>query len=341
MRREGRALTLDTAQERGTVVVVGTGSAGMRHLEALNAMPAASVIAVPMRQARREALAREGWKTARGIDEAAALGASACVVATEPSAHVNEAMAALACGLDVLIEKPMAPSASEASAITRRARELKRQVFVGCVLRFSAAMAAVRRWLPDIGRIHAVRIECRSYLPDWRPARPYHDSYSARKEEGGVLRDMIHEIDYAGWLFGWPEALQARALNLGRLGIASEELAELSWQAPSGAVVSLGLDYVTRSPRRWMAAHGERGTVTGDLLSGAVSLWVNGSLQERNLAQPRQAWFREQMEAFLRAGAEATDDRLARGEEGIRALAVCDAARRASLSRREERVESP
>ncbi len=36
-----------------------------------------------------------------------------------------------------------------------------------------------------------------SWLPDWRPDRDYRESYSARLDEGGVLRDLVHEIDYA------------------------------------------------------------------------------------------------------------------------------------------------
>ena len=111
-----------------------------------------------------------------------------------------------------------------------------------------------RDLLPQIGAVHAVRVECQSYLPDWRPGSDYRESYSARADEGGVLRDLIHEIDYATWLFGWPVAVTARYGNTGRLGIAAEEWAELAWEAPADVEVSMRLDYLTRPPRRVMRA---------------------------------------------------------------------------------------
>ena len=42
-----------------------------------------------------------------------------------------------------------------------------------------------------------------SYLPGWRPGTDYRQSYSAqRRLGGGVLLDVIHEVDYAAWVLG-------------------------------------------------------------------------------------------------------------------------------------------
>jgi predicted dehydrogenase len=78
-------------------------------------------------------------------------------------------------------------------------------------------------------------------FPEWRPARDYRESYSASSEQGGVLRDLIHEIDYAVWLYGKPVAIIAQLSNSGRLGIAAEESADLLWRTPCGATVSIRL----------------------------------------------------------------------------------------------------
>ena len=314
-----------------TVAVLGTGSAGMRQLAVFQHF--GQVVGVPRRATRRSALERLGYMTAGDLNHARQLGASACVVATDTGAHARDGLLALSLGCEVLMEKPLAVSAEEGAAVVDQAERLGRQLFVGCVLRFSESLARVRQLLPLVGPVHTVRIECQSYLPDWRPTRGYQASYSARALEGGVLLDLIHEIDYAGWLFGWPDAVQARLRNLGRLGIQAEEAAELLWESPTGALVSISLDYLTRPPRRWMRAAGRTGTIEWDGIAQTVTLSLAAAAQEvHHMTQLREAMYVEQAAAFLHALRAQPDERLATGRDGLNALAVCDAARRAAES---------
>lgn len=312
---------------RETVVVLGTGSIGKRHLAIFQEMAQVQPVAVSVRS-----------ESGHTLEESAA---ALAVIATDTGRHAKDALRALHLGMDLLVEKPLAVDARQARQIHEEAMRLSRKVYVGCVLRFSESLGRFRENLPQIGKVHAVQIECRSYLPDWRPNRPYQDSYSARAGEGGVLRDLIHEIDYAGWIFGWPTRLQARLGNLGRLGIAAEETAQLMWETPEGATVSVGLDYLTRPTRRGMVVSGERGTLEWDGVAQTVRLFVTGSLaKEFKSSQTRDEMFAAQARAFLEAVAGRPDPRLATGEEGVKALAICDAARKASVGRREEPVES-
>ena len=322
------------------VAVMGTGSVGMRHLRALTKIPGVRPIAVPSREERSQEMEKAGFVVARDIGVATEMGAELCIVATDTGRHVEDSIAAMGCELDVLVEKPLAPDARQGSILNGKAKETSRKLFVGCVIRFSESLDQFRNLLTRIGRLHSVRVECQSYLPDWRPQRPYRDSYSARADEGGVLRDLIHEIDYAGWLFGWPLAVQAKIRNLSRLGIAADEIADLIWEREDGVVVSLTLDYLSRPPRRSMKAMGELGTLEWDGIEGTVKLALAGSPCEvLRSAQSRDETFLDQANAFINAVKGPRDSRLATGDEGVKALAVCDAARRASASRQEETVE--
>ena len=324
------------------IAVIGTGSIGMRHLEVLRWMTNTRPIAVPKRRQRLDALSQAGFATAADLQEAVREGATLGIVASETRQHVPDGLAASELGLDLLVEKPLASDAASAGRLCDEAKARGRQVFVGCVLRFSESLHAFRQLLPQAGRIHAVRIECQSYLPDWRPARSYRESYSARAEDGGVLRDLIHEVDYAGWLFGWPLAVQASLRNLGRLGIEAEEAAELRWETPEGCSVSISLDYLTQPSRRRMRATGEHGTLKWDGIEGAVT-WTaaKSAPQVIRASQARDEMFAAQAQSFIQACGGVVDPRLATAEDGIKALAVCDAARRSSVRRREERVEYP
>ena len=293
------------SQRPTTIAIVGTGSIGFRHLSILRAVPYIRVIAIPTRIERHAELVRMGFLACETINAAADLGATLAIIATNTGRHVEDALAA-----------------------------------VESRLRFSESLNTFRNLQSRIGRLHFVRIECQSYLPDWRPGRAYRDSYSARPDEGGVLRDLIHEIDYAGWIFGWPRSVQAYLRNLGRLGIEAEEAADLTWQMPEGSLVSISLDYLSRPPRRSMRAFGELGTLEWDGAENTVTLALaDRTPQVIRSSQSRDEMFLLQDRAFIEATRGVDDPRLATGEEGVKALSVCDAARRASTSRKQEAVE--
>ncbi|MDP3703768.1 MAG: Gfo/Idh/MocA family oxidoreductase, partial [Candidatus Omnitrophota bacterium] len=337
------AMALRTAEtqtpELTGVVVLGTGSMGSQHLAVLGQLGTVQPIAVPTRVGRLEVLRRRGMSAVGDLREAVAYGATRCIVATETNRHVDDGLAAIEYGLDVLVEKPLSTTAEGARPLMTQATQRGCRVFVGCVLRFSESLQTFRTLMERVGRLHAVRIECQSYLPDWRPARPYRQSYSARAEEGGVLRDLIHEIDYAGWLFGWPDRLQARVRNLGRLGIDADETAELHWETRVGCAVSIRLDYLTKPPRRRLMAFGERGTIEWDGMAQTVRVCIGEAPPHTvTSSQTREDMLLAQDRAFIQVSREMADPRLATGCDGVNALAVCDAARRSSHSRREEPV---
>ena len=147
-------------------------------------------------------------------------------------------------------------------------------------------------------------------------------------------------IDYVGWIFGWPSAVYARIRNLGRLDISSEEICHLSLSLPKDGMALISLDYLSRPPRRCIRARGERGTLEWDGLSNAVTLAVEGeAVQSWTSRQTRDEMFLAQDMAFASAGRSEADERLATAEDGLKALAVCDAARMSSDEHREERIE--
>ena len=312
----------------------------MRHLSVLRRRSATSVLALPVRPGRAAALIAEGFTVIADWSEARDRGATHAVIATATGRHAADVVAAAQAGCHVLVEKPLAVDAAAAREAVAGSTRAGRGVWVGCCLRFRASLQRFAQRLPEIGRVHAVRIECQSYLPDWRPGREYRDAYSASADEGGVLRDLIHEIDYAGWLYGWPSALQARLSNSGRLGIAAEDAADLLWHTDTGATVSVRLDYLSRPPRRRMRASGESGTLCWDGITNTVRLApAAGPVSVERHDEGRDDMYTRQDAAFVEATPGQFDARLATAADGVRALAVCDAARRASADRRHVTVE--
>lgn len=331
-------------ENKPSCVIVGIGSIGHRHLQILDSSGKVQVFAFPVRMRPRPDLQAKNFPILENWNQVRDLNITHAIIATDTGRHPADIQSALDAGCSLLVEKPMAVDARAAFQNLRDANNAKRDLWVGCCMRFQQALNVFREQLPQIGEIHSVRIECQSYLPDWRPQRPYQDSYSARLDEGGVLRDLIHEIDYAGWLYGWPKSVMAKIRTTRALGIDAEDTADVLWETENGTVISITLDYLSRPARRQMRAFGKFGMLEWDGIQGRVTLSLNGeqSLQSTS-SQTRDEMYLAQDIAFIQADLQKNnfDNRLATGADGVRALAICDAARESSLKKHETQVFFP
>ena len=337
MLRLSSVSTADSGAREVCVCVVGTGSIGMRHLRVLASLPGIRTIAVPARAERVGAEELAPHHPVASLAAAVHAGATHAVIATDTGRHARDATTALASGCHVLIEKPLAASPAAATEILRASEAHDRAVYVACCLRFQRALRGLRASLTHVGRIHSVRIECQSYLPEWRPGADYRRGYAARADEGGVMRDLVHELDYATWLFGDPRSLVAKLRPGTTLGIEAEEAADLLWQVPHGPTVSMTLDYVTRVPRRRVRVYGADGDAEWDGIARSVMVArVRDEATTTVWAEDRDTMYVEQARAFLRstvAGRPVND--IATVADGERAVRLIDAARRSDSERRE------
>src|SRR6476661_7208428 len=255
------------------VVVRGSGSIGQRHARVFR-QEGAEVSLWPVRDRGLPAAADavDEATGARLLDDTtgpAALRDAFVVVATDTARHVADAIEALDAGADkVLVEKPVAPTAEAAGPLHAHPRHL--DVWVAAPLRAHEAFRHLRRL---VGRLHqggSAHVWSQSWLPDWPPDRDYRDSYSARPDEGGVLRDLVHEIDYATVLFGAPVLLRASVAPGGPLEIDAEQAATLLWTSAQQFDVTMRLDYVTRPSTRGIVVRSPDGILEWDVARAAV-----------------------------------------------------------------------
>jgi predicted dehydrogenase len=318
------------AQPR-TVIVCGTGSIGMRHLRVLREHLGIEPVALPARAERVSAVALSGFRAVGALADVPA-GPVATIVATDTARHLADALRLLPMG-PVLVEKPLAPSAFGLSALEAAVQSTGHPLYVAFCFRFDPGLQDLREQLHELGTLQTVRIECQSFLPDWRPAGDYRQSYSARAEEGGVLRDLAHELDYAVWLFGRPTAVFAMLGPGDTLGIEADAAADLLWHVPRGPVVSIRLDYLTRQPRRLLRVTGSNGEAEWDALTQTVAVSVRGRAREEHVvSSSRDSVLARQTEAFLRCSKGADSAPLASLDEAAFIVALSDAARRSGTT---------
>ncbi|MEH0845406.1 Gfo/Idh/MocA family oxidoreductase [Micromonospora sp. CPCC 205711] len=190
------------------VGLLGYGVAGrVFHAPLIAATPGLTLHAVVTANPERREQVRHEHPDARLVDDPDLLwrapdALDLVVVATPNKQHVPMARAAIAAGLPVVVDKPLAASAAEGRALVDEARRRNVPLTVFQNRRWDGDFLTARRLVTqgELGRV--TRFESR--FERWRPAiKPGWREKGAPDEAGGALYDLgAHLVDQAVQLFG-------------------------------------------------------------------------------------------------------------------------------------------
>jgi predicted dehydrogenase len=252
-----------------TVLVVGSGSIGRRHMRNLHALGLQHLAACDPNSDRLAPMETElGIQSFTDFEQAMdAIQPELVFVCSPPVFHVPQALQAVRAGAHVFVEKPLSHILDGVDELIAEAETCQRVVQVGYNLRFHPGLQKVKQLVDDsaIGRILWARLEVGQYLPDWRPWQDYRQSYTARRDlGGGIILDASHELDYIIWLLGQPIEVMCMAGKVSDLEIDVEDCATVLLRFASGAQVDVHMDFVQRGYARSCKLVGEQGTIIWD-----------------------------------------------------------------------------
>ncbi|MEP6908514.1 MAG: Gfo/Idh/MocA family oxidoreductase [Pseudoxanthomonas sp.] len=264
------------------VLVTGRGSIAQRHILHLRRCVSSLELAVVASAGQVDA-SMQRCTILRDFNHGLAWEPDAVVIASASVRHADEFEACLRGGLPCLAEKPLAVSRRQLARLTALAPTAVRgnAVVVGCNLRYLPALDRMAQALRDgrVGTLMRAGFEVGQDLRDWRPHRGTDLGYSGRAGEGGgVVFDLVHEIDLARWILG---PLQVRAAVGGHrstLPIDSDDVHVALLQSAAGVPVVVSLDYVSRPASRRHVLVGEAGTLVCDLMSRQLTLGGAGGI---------------------------------------------------------------
>jgi predicted dehydrogenase len=321
------------------VLMIGTGSIGRRHMASLRQIDPSIEFDVLREPGRGTDLAGIGPATlSRSIAEALDKRPGLMVVASPSAMHLRHVLAAIDSGTPFYIEKPVVVSADDLAVLEARvARGGLPTNMVGCNLRHLPSLQTLREIVDGgrLGRIARADFEAGQWLPDWRPTQDYRQSYSAsRAMGGGVVFDLIHEIDAALWLLGSFTRVEAVAGRTSRLEIDSDDCACVLLGRTGGPFATIRLDYVSRRPVRRYTLVGDEASVEWDLRAGTLTLSSADGVESialgadaYDVALTYPAAMREMLSA-VRAQRPTSQPI----EQGLRAVAVALAAHHSAAS---------
>ena len=170
--------------------------------------------------------------------------------------------------------------------------------YVACPLRHKSIIEYVNRNIVRKEKIVSVRIISTSYLPSWRIGTDYRTVYSAKKNlGGGVTRDLIHEWDYAAYLFGTPDKVSHMKAHVSDLEIDSDDVSIYIAQYPD-MFLEMHLDYVGHKTERMMQIFTNKNRMDVDLLSDTIFKYQNNELITKKTF-PAEDIYKKEMEYFI------------------------------------------
>ena len=185
------------------MALIGAGRMGGFHLRSLASTAAVAVLAVADSDERALAAAASGRDgLATYTDAADALrhpGVESCLIATSTPSHPTLVRLALANGVHVLCEKPLALDPDEALALGSEATAAGLVLQVGFWRRFSPPWGDGQK--RDLGRKDRASTDDSAVAVGLRPAAPGVLRSAGQRWSGGSTAG-VHEFDLAEWLTG-------------------------------------------------------------------------------------------------------------------------------------------
>lgn len=140
------------------------------------------------------------------------------IVATGDALHVEPALAALAAGHHVLLEKPIAPAAADCVRVVEAAERAGRVLQIAHVLRYTPFYAKVHEIVAGgrLGRL--VHLDLREHVAYWHMAHSYvRGKFRNRRIAAPfLLAKSCHDLDLLVWFAGRPVA---RVASFGGLSV--------------------------------------------------------------------------------------------------------------------------
>jgi len=177
------------------VAVIGVGVMGANHARVYRESPGARLVGVVDSDPGQGAAVAEkvGCPCYATVDELLQRsGVRAVSVVTPTALHAEVASRVLRAGVDVLVEKPLAPNRADALALCQLARERDRVLMVGHIERFNPAVRALRGLVVEgaFGEVTSIITRRVGLAP-------------MRIKDADVITDLaVHDIDIANYLLG-------------------------------------------------------------------------------------------------------------------------------------------
>ena len=292
--------------------VVGVGVMGSNHARVLAGLAGVTLVGVADPDGKQgEYVARTlGCAAVSSIDDLLALGLDAVTIAAPTHLHHDIALACVARGVHLLVEKPIASTIAEGQEIVAAARRAGVTLMVGHVERFNPAVEAVKEAIrnEDILSIAITRV----------------GPFPPRMSNVGVVVDLaVHDIDLIRW-FTDSDIVDVQA-QVSSAVAEREDIALLQFRTASGVLAHINTNWLTPFKARNVTVATRGKYVMADLITRQVTecfgFQPDGSYSMRHLSVGHAEPLRTELLAFVDAVRTRSVPPVT-GEQGVSSLEI-------------------
>ncbi|MGL5136387.1 MAG: Gfo/Idh/MocA family protein [Beijerinckiaceae bacterium] len=269
------------------IAVMGAGQIGRRHISHIVAEPTVALHAVVDPAPGTQAVAAaSGAPWFPDFDTMLAAGRpDGVLIATPNQLHVAHGLAAVAAGLPVLVEKPIADDLGEGAKLVSAAASAGVPLLTGHHRRHNPMVARAKEIIASgkLGRIVAAH----SFFWLLKPDEYFETEWRRMPGAGPVLMNAIHDIDLFRYLVGEVAEVHAFQNNAVR-GHPVDETSVVILRFDNGALGTLNISDTVVAPWSWEQTTGENaafpqadqhcyhiGGTHGSLAVPRLELWSN------------------------------------------------------------------
>jgi predicted dehydrogenase len=251
--------------------VIGVGSMGRNHARVYASMPDVELVAVcDTDYAAATSLANiyrcRIYSDYRDMMASEELDLVSVVVPTKY--HFAVASAAIARGIHVLVEKPIAATVEQGWLLIEAARRQGVILTVGHIERFNPAIIALKEQLDKHELGNLFQIISRRVGP-----------FPGRIRDVGVAMDLAtHEVDILNYLIGSPIVRMHVELHR-HLHQSHEDIISVLLRFENGVIGILDINWLTPTKIRELSVIGERGMFVANYLTQDLTFYENDSCQ--------------------------------------------------------------
>jgi len=263
-----------------TVLLIGTGSIGQRHIRNLKSQGIHNITALRSKKGYFKKLPKElGVLEVDTWQEAISSSPDIAIISNPTSSHIDSAIRISEHVKGIFIEKPLSNSSQSCQKLIKNLNKKKVVSFVGHNMMFHPIIKNIINFHDknDVGSIINIQCQAGQWLPDWHPYEDYKKAYYSRKDlGGGVSLTLIHEIHLALELAGLPVSVFGEISEYSQLDIDVDVCSDLTIKHNTGAVSQIHIDYLQQPSHRSGLVTFERGWLSFDFRRMELVGQING-----------------------------------------------------------------